>query len=105
VPLATLGASFNGSALSATYDIPLELTVTVNSIGANAPQITLSGPLGNTSANRLATNSANLAGHSDTQRWNPSDENTLALYAAWGGTGGSIQRIETLSSRLTRSGP
>lgn len=102
VPLASLGATFNGSTLSAAYDIPLELTLIVDAVGANTPEISLSGPLGNTSANRLATNSANMSGHSVTATWNKANVNTMALYAQWGGTGGAAQTVGTISSRLYR---
>jgi hypothetical protein len=89
-PLATLGASFNGSTLSATYDIPLELSLMVDAVGANTPQVWLSGPLGNTSANRLSVNSANMSGHSNATTFTKTSANTLAIYAQWGGAGGSV---------------
>ncbi len=103
--LATLGAAFNGGTLSATYDLPLELTVQVDAAGVDTPQIALSGPLGNTSANRLATNSANMAGHSNVLTFTKANTNTVALYAQWGGTGGSVQTISTIWSKLYREGP
>jgi hypothetical protein len=103
-PLSTLGASFNGSALATDYDIPIELVMEVNSNGSDAPRITLSGPLGDTSANRLSTNSANMSGHSDVLAWNPGANNTIAVYAQWGGAGGSQQNISTVSSRFYREG-
>jgi hypothetical protein len=104
VPLATLGAVFNGSTLSATYDIPLELVLMVDAVSSNTPQIYLSGPLGNTSANRLSVNSANMAGNSNTATWTKTGAHTLAVYAQWGGTGGSVQTIQTIASRFTREG-
>ena len=105
VPLATLGASFNGSALSTTYDIPVRLIV-VPGAGASASdaQIALSGPLGDTSANRLATNSANMAGHNNTTAFTTTAGNTIALYAQWGGTGGTGQSASAQWSEFTRSG-
>ena len=103
-PLSTLGASFNGSALSTDYDIPIELVMEVNSNGSDAPRITLSGPLGDTSANRLSTNSANMSGHSDVLSWNPGLNNTIAVFAQWGGAGGAGQNISTVSSRFYREG-
>jgi hypothetical protein len=105
VPLATLGSSFNGSTLSATYDIPLELTLDVDAVGADTPQIYLNGPLGNTSANRLATNSANMSGHSNAASWTKAGAHTLAIYAKWGGAGGSVQTIQTIKSKFYREGP
>lgn len=104
-PLATLGASFNGSTTSATYDIPLELTVDVDAISLAVPQVSLTGPLGNTSANRLATNSANMSGHSNVTSWDKTVSHTLAIYAQWGGAGGSVQTIATSRSKLYREGP
>lgn len=105
IPLATLGAAFNGSTLSAQYDIPLELVVMVDAGGANIPQIYLNGPLGITSANRLATSSANMSGHNNGSSWVKANPNTLAIYAIWGGAGGSQQNIQTIASRLYREGP
>lgn len=104
IPLATLGSSFNSSTLSATYDIPLELTLDVDAVTASTPQIYLSGPLGDTGANRLATNSANMSGHSNTATWVKSNANTLAIYAQWGGAGGSVQNIQTIKSKFYREG-
>jgi hypothetical protein len=103
-PLATLGASFNGSALSTDYDLPIELTVEINSNGSNAPRVTLDSGISDTSANRLSTNTAYLAGHSDILSWMVGQNNSMAVYAQWGGTGGSVQNISTVSSRLYREG-
>lgn len=103
-PLATLGVAFNGGALSTSYDIPIELVMEVNSNGSDAPRITLNAPLSDISANRLATNTANMGGHSDVLSWNPGLNNTLAVYAQWGGAGGSVQNIATVSSRFYREG-
>ena len=105
VPLATLGAAFNGSALSTAYDIPLELVLMVDAVGVSTPQIYLNGPLGDTSANRLATNSANMSGHSNTATWTKTSAHTLAVYAQWGAAGGTGQNIQTIASRLYREGP
>ena len=104
-PLATLGAVFNGSTLSAAYDIPLELVVIVDAVSAGVPEVYLSGPLGNTSANRLSVNSANMSGHSNTTSWSGAASHTLAVYAQWGGAGGTGQNIQTIASRLYREGP
>jgi hypothetical protein len=105
VPLATLGAAFNGSALSTTYDVPVRLTLVSKAGGATStPQITLSGPLGDTSSNRLSVNSANMAGHSNTATWNPGVTNTLAVYVQWAGAGGVGQLAGTLWSEFIRSG-
>jgi hypothetical protein len=103
--LATLGASFNGSALNTAYAIPLELALTVDAVSAGTPEIYLSGPLGDTAANRLATNSANMTGFSHTAAWDKTASNTLAIYAQWGGAGGSAQTCGTIASRLYREGP
>lgn len=105
IPLATLGAAFNGSTLSATYDIPLTLTLDVDAVSANTPQIWLDGPLGNTSANRLSVNSANMSGNSNTATWTKTSAHTLAIYAQWGGAGGSVQVIKTIKSKFYREGP
>jgi hypothetical protein len=105
VPLATLGVAFNGGALSTAYDIPLELVLIVDAVGTGTPEIYLNGPLGDTSANRAATNSANMSGHSITAAWNKAAANTLAIYAQWGGAGGAGQTAQTLSSRFYREGP
>jgi hypothetical protein len=105
VPLATLGAAFNGSALSTTYDVPIRLTLVSTAGGATStPQITLSGPLGDTSSNRLSVNSANMAGHSNTAAWNPANLNTLAVYVQWAAAGGVGQLAGTLWSEFIRSG-
>jgi len=103
--LATLGAAFNGSTLSAAYDVPLELAVNVDVIGTNTPEIVLSGPLGITSANRLATNSANMPGRSTTAAFNKANLNTIAIYAQWGGAGGTGQNVQTVYSKFYREGP
>lgn len=103
-PLATLGASFNGSALDTFYDVDIKLVMEVNSNGSNAPRITLTAPVSDTSANRLATNTLTMCGHSDILSWNVGQNNTLAVYAVWGGTGGSDQNIATVSSRFIREG-
>ena len=105
VPLATLGIAFNGGALSTTYEIPVRLHVVpgAGSSASNA-QITLSAPLGDSSANRLSTNSANMAGRSDTTAFTTTSSNTIALYAVWGGAGGSQQTAGTRWSEFTRSG-
>lgn len=103
--LATLGVAFNGSALSAGYDIPLELALNVDVIGANLPEIVLSGPLGISSANRLATNSANMPGRTTTATFNKANANTIAIYAQWGGAGGAGQNIQTVYSKFYREGP
>lgn len=102
--LATLGVAFNGGALNTQYDIPIELVMEVNSNGSNAPRITMNAPLADTSANRLATNSANMCGHSDVLTWNPGLNNDIAVFAQWGGAGGSNQIIATDSSRFYREG-
>jgi len=103
--IATLGAAFNSGALNTAYDIPVELTVVVDAVGANTPEIYLNGPLGDTGANRLSTNSANMSGHVNTATFNKANTNTIALYAQWGGAGGSDQTAGTLSSRFYREGP
>lgn len=105
IPLATLGASFNGSALSTTYDIPVRLSV-VPGAGATAAdaQISLSAMVGDTSANRLATNSAVMTGHSNTTAWDTTTVKTVAVYAVWGGTGGTGQSASAQWSEFTRSG-
>lgn len=103
-PLATLGASFNGSALSVDYDLPIELVIEINSNGTNAPRISLNSGISDTSANRLSTNTAYLAGHSDILTWNVGNNNSMAVYAVWGGAGGTGQNIATVSSRLYREG-
>jgi hypothetical protein len=105
VPLATLGAVFNGSTLSATYDIPLTLTLDVDAVGTDTPQIWLDGPIGNTSANRLSVNSANMSGNSNAAAWAKANAHTLAIYAQWGGAGGSVQVIKTIKSKFYREGP
>lgn len=101
---STLGASFNSSTLSATYDLPIKFTLAVNANSSNTPQISLVAPLSDTGANRLATNSANMGGHNDGLAWNPGNNNSLQPYAMWGGTGGSNQIIQTRWSALTRIG-
>ena len=105
VPLATLGAAFNGGALSVTYGIPVRLILVpgAGSSAANA-QIILSGPLGDTSANRLATNSANMAGFSNTTPFSTGFTHSIALYAQWGGAGGAGQSAGANWSEFTRSG-
>jgi hypothetical protein len=105
VPLATLGTAFNGGALAATYEIPVRL-ILVPGAGTSAAdaQVTLSGPLGDSSANRLATNSANMAGRSNGTAFDTTADNTIALYAVWGGAGGSQQTAGTRWSEFTRSG-
>lgn len=103
--LATLGATFNGSTVSKAYDIPIQLYLTVDEIGTNTPKVYLNGPLGDTTDNRLATDGANMSGHSNGTTWNKGSANTLAVYAQWGGTGGAAQTIGTTSSRLYREGP
>lgn len=105
VPLATLGTAFNGGALNTTYEIPVRLHVVpgAGSSASNA-QIALSGPLADSSANRLSTNSANMGGRSDGTAFNPANSNTVALYAVWGGAGGSAQTAGTRWSEFTRSG-
>jgi hypothetical protein len=104
VPLATLGAAFNSSTLSAGYDIPIEMTLIVDAAGVNIPQIYSDGPLGITTANRLATSSANMSGHNNGSSFVKGNANTLAIYAQWGGAGGSVQTIGTIASRFYREG-
>jgi hypothetical protein len=105
VPLATLGTAFNGGALSTTYEIPVRLHLIANATGGGTqPEIVLSASLGDSSANRLSTNSANMSGRSDGSTWNTASPNTIALYAKWGGAGGSGQSASTLWSEFTRSG-
>lgn len=105
VPLATLGAAFNGSAVSTTYGIHVRLIVVpgAGSSASNA-QITLLGSLGDESANRLATNSANMSGHSNTTAFTTTVSNTIALYAQWGGAGGTGQSAGTSWSEFRRGG-
>ena len=104
-PLATLGAAFNGGALATTYAVPLELMMTVDAVTAGTPEVYLNAPLGDTSANRLATNSANLQGFSHAASFAAASGGTFAAYAQWGGAGGSQQLAQTISSRLYREGP
>jgi len=100
--LATLGASFNGSALNTSYDIGLtRLSIVVDANGADTPQVCLAGGLGDLSAIRLATNSANMPGHANGLTFTKSSSNTIALYAQWGGAGGSAQNAQTIWSKLT----
>lgn len=103
--LATLGASFNGGALNTGYDCPLELTLVVDDVALNTPLITLDGPLGDISANRLATNSANMAGHTGTASWAKASAHTWSVTGQWGGAGGTAQSAQMLYSKLTREGP
>jgi hypothetical protein len=103
--LATLGTAFNGGALSTTYAIPVELVLTVDAVSAGTPEIYLNAPLGDTSANRLSTNSANLQGFSHTAAWDSTISRTLAVYAQWGGAGGSVQSCQVITSRFYREGP
>lgn len=105
VPLATLGAAFNGAALSTTYGIPVRLII-VPGAGASASdaQITLEASVGDTSANRLATNSANMSGFSNTTAYSTGFTHSVALYAQWGGAGGAGQSAGTNWSEFTRSG-
>lgn len=103
--LATLGGAFNGSALGAAYDIPLEMVLTVDAVSADTPQVYLSGPLGQTSANRLATNGANMSGHANTPTFTKANPNTIAIYAQWAGAGGAGQNVQTISSKFYREGP
>lgn len=105
IPLATLGAAFNGSAPNTTYDIPVRMRLIVNAAGASTPQITLAAGLGDTSANRLATNSANLAGSSVSATWNPASANTFAVYGVWGAAGGGPQNATAYTSEFRCSGP
>lgn len=105
IPLATLGAAFNGGAASTTYDIPVRIRLIVDAAGTDTPQITLAGPLGDTAANRLATNSANLAGSSVTGSWPKASDNTIAVYGLWGAAGGGPQNAQAYYSEFTRSGP
>lgn len=103
--LATLGSAFNGGALNTAYAIPLELVMIVDAVTAGTPEVYLSGPLGDTAANRLATNSANMAGFTHTASFSGSAGGTFAIYAQWGGAGGSDQNVQTIVSRLYREGP
>ena len=105
VPLATLGTAFNGGALSTTYEIPVRLHVVpgAGSSASNA-QVALSASLADSSVNRLSTNSANMGGRSDTTAFTTTSSNTIALYAVWGGAGGSQQTAGTRWSEFTRSG-
>lgn len=103
--LATLGTAFNGGALSTTYAVPFELVMVVDAVSAGTPEIYLNAPLGDTSANRLSTNSANLQGFTHTASFSAASGATFALYAQWGGAGGSAQNAQTITSRLYREGP
>lgn len=104
-PISTLGASFNGSALSTSYDMPVRLRLIVDAVGLNTPLVTLDGPIGDISANRLSTNSANMSGHSGATTFNKANANTIALFAQWGAAGGVGQNVQTLYSELIRKGP
>ena len=103
--LATLGAAFNGGALNTIYVIPLELVLMVDAVGTALPEIYINGPGGDASANRLATNSVNMSGFTHAASWDRTISHTLAIYAQWGGTGGSAQSAQALASRLYREGP
>lgn len=102
--LATLGQTFNSSLLSGVYDLPIRLRVVVDAIALNTPHVTLQGEIAQTSANRLATNSANMSGHSNATTFNKAIANTLAVWAQWGGAGGTGQNVQTLYSELIRKG-
>lgn len=105
VPLATLGASFNGSALNTTYAMPFELVIVpgAGNVAADA-EIVLLGSLGDTSANRLSANTANMSGYSDTTAFATASDNKVALYVVWGGTGGTGQAAACNWSSFTREG-
>jgi len=103
--LATLGTAFNGGALDTVYAIPLELVLIADAVSAGTPEIYLLASLGDTSANRLATNSANMSGYTHAATWNTASSNTLAIYAQWGGAGGSHQSCQVITSRFYREGP
>lgn len=103
--LATLGTAFNGGALSTVYAIPLELVMIVDAVTAGTPEVYLNAPLGDTSANRLSTNSVNLQGFTHAASFAKASGGTFAAYVQWGGAGGSVQLAQTISSRLYREGP
>ena len=103
--LATLGTAFNGGALNTSYDAAFELIITADAEGADTPQVALNATLADLSANRLATNSANMHGHANGLTFTKSSSNTAALYAQWGGAGGSAQNAHTDWSLLRREGP
>ena len=103
--LATLGTAFNGGALNTSYDVPFELRIAVDANGADTPQVVLNATLADLSANRLSTNSANMHGHANGLTFTKASSNTIALYAQWGGAGGSAQNAQTIWSELVREGP
>jgi hypothetical protein len=103
--LATLGVTFNGGALNTGYDIPVALVIAADANGVDTPQVILDATLADISANRLSTNSANMHGHANVLTFTKANSNTVALYAQWGGAGGSDQSAATVWSELTRTGP
>lgn len=103
--MATLGVAFNGGALNRPYIVGAELALTVDELGTNTPHIYLTAPMADTSTNRLSTTTVDLGGQASAATWNKTVSNTLAIFAQWGGAGGSAQSAQTTSSRFYREGP
>jgi len=100
--MATLGTAFNGGALSTNYTCPARLTLVVDDIATNTPHISLDASVSDLSANRLATNSANMGGVANALTWNKTSTNTWAIGVQWGGVGGVGQTASATYSEHHR---
>lgn len=102
--LATLGATFNGSTVSLSYSIPVRLRLIVDGISISVPFITIDGGIGQTTANRLSTNSAFMPGHTTAASFTKTAAHTVAITVQWGAAGGVGQNAQTRYSECIRKG-